>query len=89
MLLGPSGGSLGVLGVFLMSFRHFYFSFLTYGREQKCVKRVLEILQLYHHQHVKIRKIRAQCLNHQDKHHMKGSYKILNHKTISHLHVIC
>jgi hypothetical protein len=31
-----------VLGVFLMSFRHFYFSFLAYGREQKYEKRVLE-----------------------------------------------
>jgi hypothetical protein len=41
-LLGPSGGSLGVLGVFLMSFRHLNFSFLTYGREQKYEKRVLE-----------------------------------------------
>jgi hypothetical protein len=34
-LLGPSGGSLGVLGVFLASFRPLNFSFLAYGREQK------------------------------------------------------
>ena len=40
-LLGPSGGSLGVLGVFLASFRPLNFSFLAYGREQKCVKRML------------------------------------------------
>jgi hypothetical protein len=30
-----------VLGI-LESFRHFYFSDLANGREQKCVKRVLE-----------------------------------------------
>ena len=42
-LLGPSGGSLGVLCVFLASFIPLYFSFLAYGREQKCVKRMLKM----------------------------------------------
>ena len=41
-LLGPSGGSLGVLGVFYMSFRPLKSEFLAYGREQKYVKRVLK-----------------------------------------------
>jgi hypothetical protein len=43
-----------VCWVILKSFRHFYFSDLANGREQKCPKRVLKRLQLYHHQHVKI-----------------------------------
>jgi len=31
---------------------------------------------------------KTQCLNHQDKHHMKGTNKILNHETINHSHVV-
>jgi hypothetical protein len=73
-----------VCWVYFKSFRHFYFSLLANGREQMYEKRVLERLQLYHHQHVKIREIIAQCLNHLDKYHMKGYYKILNHKTMNH-----
>ena len=30
----------------------------------------------------------AQCLNHGSKHHMKGTCKILNHKTMNHSHVM-
>ena len=41
-LLGPLGGSLSVLGVFLTSFRPLKCEFLAYGREQKYVKRVLK-----------------------------------------------
>ena len=37
-LLGPSGGSLGVLGVFLASFRPLKVEFLAYGCEQKVCK---------------------------------------------------
>ena len=54
VLLGPSGGSLRCVGCILKSFKHFYSSYLAYGREQKCIKRVLEHIRLLHYQHVKI-----------------------------------
>ena len=77
MLLGPPGGSLKCVGCILTSLGHFYFSDLANGREQKCVKRVLEGVQLYHHQHVKKEHKDITMFKQLDKHPMKGLYKIL------------
>jgi hypothetical protein len=42
-VLGTLGWVFRCVGFVLESFRHFYFTDLAYGREQKCLKRVLEM----------------------------------------------
>jgi hypothetical protein len=53
-VLGTLGWVFKVCWVDFKSFRQFYFSDLANGREQNCLKRVLEMKRLYHHKHVKM-----------------------------------
>jgi hypothetical protein len=64
-VLGTLGWVFRCVGFVLESFRQFYFTDLAYGREQKCLKRVLEMKRLQHHSHVKIKQYVSKCLNHQ------------------------